>query len=75
MDLPKPKSKFGYSNEEIAKICQERGIGKEAFNKAFGVNTVGVEIVDGKKELRLYACDVERAFWNLDLLKRNGRSF
>lgn len=70
MKLPKPKSKLGYSREEVLAICRDRDIKPETFWEAFGINTVGVEIVDGKRESRLYACDVERA---LHILGKGGK--
>ena len=65
MKLPKPKSQLGYSREEVLEICRARKIHHKTFWKAFGINTVGGEIVDGKMESRLYVCDVERALWKL----------
>ncbi len=65
MDLPKPKSKLGYSRDEVLRICRERKIHHKTFWKAFGVNTVGSEIINGEMEARFYVRDVEKALWEL----------
>jgi len=59
--LPKPKSKLGYSADEISKICRDRKIKTNKFWKAFGVNTCVIE----NGESRYYACDVENALYKL----------
>lgn len=65
MKLPKPKSDIGFSREEILEICRSQKIHHKTFWKAFGINTVGVEVVNGKNEARMYVCDVERALYQL----------
>ena len=64
-ELPKPKSELGYSLDEVLAICRERKIHHKRFWKAFGINTVGGEMVNGKMETRIYVCDVERALYRL----------
>lgn len=61
--LQKSKDPLGYTQEELIKICKDRNISLEAFDIAFGVNTVTVG-EDGKP--RYYKCDVERALFKLD---------
>jgi len=63
MNLPKPTHKYGYPLKQIKEILEELGIDEKEFNKAFGVNTVGVD--EKTDEHILYPCDVERALWKL----------
>ncbi len=70
MKLPKPKSEIGYSRDEVLAICRDRKIHHKTFWKAFGVNTIGGEMVNGNLESRLYVCDVERA---LHILGKGGK--
>jgi len=62
MSLPKPKSKYGYSQKEVEIICQERNIKIKDFWRAFGVKTVIVE----EGENRYFICDIERTLYKLN---------
>lgn len=60
--LPESKNPIGYTKKELQKICKERKITLRDFNKAFGVNTCGI---DKNGEILYYQCDVERTLYDL----------
>ncbi len=60
--LPEPRSKYGYTKEEVLSICRERKIHHMQFWKAFGVNTV---MVNPDGSLIYYKCDVKQALFIL----------
>lgn len=62
MTLPKPIHKHGYVAEQLDVILAERGISREDFNRAFGINTCAL---DDELGVIVYPEDVERALWLL----------
>lgn len=61
LELPKSKSKYGYTNEEINKIIKDNALDITKFWKAFGVNTCMLL----KGQYIYYKCDIERALYKL----------
>jgi hypothetical protein len=59
--LPKSKSKYGYTKEEVEKILVKLNIDKSKFWLAFGINTCA--LINGK--IRYYKCDIERTLFEL----------
>lgn len=58
LKLPRPDHKYGYTSKLVDKICKDRGITREQFGEAFGINTC---VHDKKLGTIYYGCDIERA--------------
>ncbi len=60
-ELPKSKSKYGYTHKEIDQIIKDNALDTTKFWKAFGVNTCMLL----KGQSIFYKCDIERALYKL----------
>lgn len=57
--LPPSKHKYGYTTKELDAILKRWKVPVKTFNKAFGVNTCGVD--KKTNESLYYKCDIELA--------------
>ncbi|KKK81548.1 hypothetical protein LCGC14_2812340 [marine sediment metagenome] len=58
----KPSGEYGFTPNDIKKLCKGKGIPIKVFFHAFGINTCAL---DKNGVTNYYLCDVERALYEL----------